>query len=494
MDAFVSVHKGNPCTGKSFCDSSRMEKNLLSRYQSDVSRLDFAVSTEAPQAFSHRELLSGDYWRRIPGFREVAAEEFQTHGFQQRATVTSVEQLRATLGGLASNAFFDDLAEGIRNAPMALRISPHLLSLIDWEDPATDPIRTQFLPLRSCQQPDHPMLQLDSLAERKDSPVSGLTHRYPDKALFLPVDTCPVYCRFCTRSYAVGAGTDLVSEKLKLHANQARWEEAFRYIEAHPGLEDIVISGGDSYNLRADHLEAIGQRLLGIPHVRRIRFATKGLCVMPQKVLSDLRWTDALTRVVELARRLHKTAVVHTHFNSPNEIVEVTQRAMNLLVERGITVRCQTVLQQGVNSEAEVMQLLVKRLGYINIQPYYVYFHDLVPGVEDLRTSLAGGLAVEKQVRGTTAGFHTPAFVVDTMGGGGKRDAHSFEYYDRENGIAVFTSPSVKPGERFLYFDPLESLGEVARERWQIPSERRAMVGEALEWRGEQFRGVDWHQ
>jgi len=371
---------------------------------------------------------------------------------------------------------------------MALRISPHLISLIDWDAPEIDPIRTQFLPLRSTQQPDHPMLQLDSLAERADSPVPGLTHRYPDKALFLPVDTCPVYCRFCTRSYAVGTDTERVGEKLKLHANQTRWEQAFAYIESKPGLEDVVISGGDSYNLRPDHLELIGERLLQIPHVRRIRFATKGLCVMPQKVLSDLRWTDALTRVVEKARQLHKTAVVHTHFNSPNEIVDITQRAMNLLVERGITVRSQTVLQSGVNSNPAQMQLLVKRLGYLNIQPYYVYFHDMVPGVEDLRTSLAQGLDVEKRVRGTTAGFHTPAFVVDTMGGGGKRDAHSFEFYDRTHGIAVFTSPSVKPGQWFVYFDPLLGLESGVRERWKHPEERRTMVSDAIRSAGGNVR------
>jgi lysine 2,3-aminomutase len=440
---------------------------------------------------SHCHLREGDYWKAIPAFSGVEAAEFESHQFQQRATVTSVDQLRRTLGDLAGERFYEDLSEGIRNAPMALRISPHLLSLIDWENPELDPIRTQFLPLRSTQQPDHPMLELDSLAERRDSPVPGLTHRYPDKALFLPVDTCPVYCRFCTRSYAVGADTERVGEKLKLHASQTRWEQAFAYIEATPALEDIVISGGDSYNLRPDHLEAIGTRLLQIPHVRRIRFATKGLCVMPQKVLSDARWTDALTRVVELGRRLHKTAVVHTHFNSPNEIVDVTRRAMNLLVERGITVRCQTVLQSGVNSHPAQMQLLVKRLGYVNIQPYYVYFHDMVPGVEDLRTSLAQGLEVEKRVRGTTAGFHTPAFVVDTMGGGGKRDAHSYEFYDRTHGIAVFTSPSVKPGQWFVYFDPLLGLEPEVRERWQVPEERRVMVAEAIRSAGGEARS-EW--
>ncbi len=451
-------------------------------------------STSSNRAFSslhdHRELWDGEYWRHIPGFSQVTQTEFESHQFQQRATITSVAQLRQTLGDLPGDAFYEDLSAGIRNAPMALRISPHLLSLVDWSNAAHDPIRTQFLPLRSRQQPDHPMLQLDSLAERKDSPVPGLTHRYPDKALFLPVDTCPVYCRFCTRSYAVGAETELVTEKLKLHASQARWSQAFEYIESKPGLEDIVISGGDSYNLRADHLEAIGRRLLEIPHVRRIRFATKGLCVMPQKVLSDERWTDALTRVAELARRLHKTAVVHTHFNSPHEIVGVTRRAMDLFVERGITVRCQTVLQNGVNSDPSVMQLLVKRLGYINIQPYYVYFHDMVPGVEDLRTSLAAGLDVEKRVRGTTAGFHTPAFVVDTMGGGGKRDAHSYEYYDRTNGVAVFTSPTVKPGKWFLYFDPLASLEPEVRLRWELPSEREAMVADAIRCAGGETRSA----
>jgi len=159
----------------------------------------------------------------------------------------------------------------------------------------------------------------------------------------------------------------------------------------------------------------------------------------------------------------------------------VTQDAMDRMTERGITVRCQTVLQNGVNDTPEIMQLLVRRLSYINIHPYYVYFHDLVPGVEDLRTSLHAGLNIEKHVRGHTAGFNTPSFVVDTMGGGGKRDAHSFEHYNRETGIAVFTSPSVKPGAFFLYFDPLRTLEEVQRRRWQVPGESRRMIDGALE-------------
>lgn len=432
-----------------------------------------------PSSDAHRQLREDEFWRELPAFSQVGAEQFHTHTFQARYSVTNVRQLRETVGQLVPESFYNDLEQGLQRAPMALRISPYLLGLIDWREPYTDPIRTQFMPLASEQEPNHPQLRFDSLHEQKDSPVPGLTHRYRDKALFLPLNSCPVYCRFCTRSYAIGGDTELVG-KIKFGAQQSRWEAAFAYMESRPELEDVVISGGDSYNLKPEHLQLIGERLLNMPNIRRIRYATKGLAVMPQKILSDEAWVTALTRVVELGRRLYKDVVVHTHFNHPNEITAVTRSAMNRLTERGILVRCQTVLQNRVNDQAATMQLLVRRLGYINVHPYYVYFHDMVPGVEDLRTSLAHGLELEKQVRGITAGFNTPSFVVDTMGGGGKRDAHSFEHYDRETGIAVFTSPSVKPGQKFLYFDPLRTLQPEMRQLWEIPSERERMLREAL--------------
>ena len=419
---------------------------------------------------THREVRRVEVWRQVPGSAQVPAEQFHTAAFQTQQTVTNVRQLSEILRDTVSEAFYQDVLEGLKRAPMSLRVSPYLLSLIRWEDPKNDPIRTQFLPMGSEQLPDHPELHLDSLHEQKDSPVPGLTHRYADKALFLPLNSCPVYCRFCTRSYAIGNDTETV-EKLKLSARPQRWEAAFAYIESQPELEDIVISGGDTYNLKADQIQLIGERLLRMPNIRRIRYATKGLAVMPQKIVSDPAWLDALTRVVELGRSLHKDVVVHTHFNHPNEITGITQDATHLMAERGITVRCQTVLQNGVNDSAATMQLLVKRLSYVNIHPYYVYFHDMVLGVEDLRTSLSAGLKIEKSVRGHTAGFNTPSFVVDTMGGGGKRDAHSFEHYNRETGIAVFTSPSVKPGQYFLYFDPIRTLAPEIQERWASAAE-----------------------
>jgi lysine 2,3-aminomutase len=435
-------------------------------------------STDAPE--DHRLFRRDEFWRALPGYADVSAETFNSHLYQMRNSVTSVGKLMAVLGDRVSSGFYKDLTDGLAHAPMSIRLSPYLVSLIDWDNPQDDPIRKQFLPLGTSSLPDHPELHLDSLHEQADSAVPGLTHRYPDRALFLTLDTCPVYCRFCTRSYAVGLDTEEV-EKVHLNVNRERWDRAFEYIRVTPELEDIVISGGDVYNLRPEQITYIGESLLEIDHIRRMRFATKGPAVIPQKLLTDHAWREAFIGVVDKGREMNKEVVMHTHFNHPNEITGVTQDAMDLLHSRGVITRNQAVLQRGVNDQSGVMKLLIKRLSYLNIQPYYVFFHDLVAGVEDLRTTLQTGLDIEKCVRGVTSGYNTPIFVVDTLGGGGKRDAHSFEAYDEENGVAVYTSPTVRPGEHFYYYDPIDTLSEDAQVRWGDERERERMKADVLE-------------
>ncbi len=452
----------------------------------DVIQALHTPRTKPPVAFkdlAHRALRRDEFWRRIPAFRNTDARTFHSHVFQMRHSITSVGKLRAAIGDLVSDGFYREVVAGLQHAPMSVRISPYILSLINWDDPYCDPIRKQFLSLRCEQKIDHPELHLDSLNELGDAPVAGLTHRYPDRVLFLVLDTCPVYCRFCTRSYAVGLDTEDV-EKVNLRVNRARWDDAIGYIQSRIEVEDVVVSGGDVYQLKADQLEELGNRLLDIDHIRRFRFATKGPAVMPQKLIADDAWVDALTRVVDRGRAMHKDVVLHTHFNHPAEITDITQDGLNRLLSRGIAIRNQAVLQRGVNDDTETMMLLVKRLSYLNVQPYYVFFHDLVRGVEDLRTTLDDGLALEKAIRGTTSGFNMPTFIVDTLGGGGKRDAHSYEYYNRETGIAVYISPVVKPDAFFLYFDPLWRLSRDVQARWQDEVERNKMKAEAIEAAG----------
>ena len=427
----------------------------------------------------HRELQEGEFWREIPAFAKVSQDEFLDYKWQIKNSISNLTSLIETIKTIVSDDFLVAISKGFDFAPMAVRVTPYLLSLIDWNNPWHDPIRQQFVPVGSQIMEDHPMLTLDSLYEQRDSPVPGLIHRYTDKALFLTVSSCPVYCRFCTRSYAIGADTETV-KKVDLYLNSQQWENAFQYIESCPEIEDIVISGGDIYNLSAESLKKIGFRLLQMPNIQRIRFATKGLAVMPMKIISDNKWVDALTEVVSLGRKLHKQVAIHTHFNNAQEITMISKLAMDKLFERGMVVRNQSVLLRGVNDTSEKMQLLVKRLGYINIQPYYVYQHDMVKGVEDLRTSVQTAIAIEKDVRGITAGFNTPTFVVDAPGGGGKRCIHSHEYYNPETGISVYTAPSVKPGKYFMYFDPLHSLSEEIRQAWRDQNKRQQMYLDAI--------------
>jgi lysine 2,3-aminomutase len=431
-----------------------------------------------PSSLAHRQLLDGPFWQRIPAYRTVDEATFLDHSWQAKNSITNPQKLLAAVQDLVPASFIADVTEGFSRAPMSIRVSPYLLSLIDWANPYEDPLRRQFVPAASRLLPDHPKLTLDSLHEQADAPVPGLTHRYPDKALFLALDTCPVYCRFCTRSYAVGVDTDAV-EKVSLKATEERWQRAFEYIRQRPELEDIVVSGGDSYQLKARQISLIGNTLLDMDNIQRIRFATKGPAVMPMKLITDGEWFDALTQVVARARALGKEVVVHTHFNHPNEITAITKRGLDRLHARGVIVRNQAVLQRGVNDSVATMQLLVKRLGYCNVQPYYVYQHDLVKGVEDLRTTLQTAIDIEKAVRGVTAGFNTPTFVCDAPGGGGKRVVHSFEHYDRDTGISVYAAPSVKPGF-FLYFDPVDTLAPDVQTRWQDPAEQDRMVEAAL--------------
>ncbi len=431
------------------------------------------------EVLQHRHFVKGTFWQTIPAFKDVSEEEFLDTKFQNKHTVRKVAKLKELTEGLVDPEFIVDVEKGMENAPMNLSVSPYILSLINWNDPYNDPLRIQFIPVDSGRKPDHPKLTLDSLGEQNDSPVPGLVHRYFDKVLFLPLDVCPVYCRFCTRSYAIGSDTETV-DKVKFKNAPAKWNEAFAYIASRPEIEDVVISGGDAYMLVPDRLRLIGDILLDIPHVRRIRFASKGPAVSPMKILTDETWTNTLIDIVAQGQAKGKEVVLHTHFNSANEITEITRQAMLHLFKNGVTVRNQSVLIKGVNDTPETMKHLIRKLSYMNVQPYYVYQHDMVQGTEDMRTSVQQTVELEKSIRGITAGFNTPLFVTDAPGGGGKRDVHSYEYYDEVTGICIYRSPSVNGSKLYVYFDPIETLPIEGQKLWEDESLHDSLVENAI--------------
>ncbi|KAF2497473.1 kama family protein [Lophium mytilinum] len=445
----------------------------------DASRISAAtlfVSHRPRRRFSQLPAAKRQpYWQKIHLWKDVSEEQFLSYRWQVANSIQGTSKLSAFLTNVLPNIIphtarsesrhghiktrnnlIEDMLEGLGKAPMALRVTPHILSVIDWKIPLEDPIFRQFLPLGSNILPDHPMLTLDSLQEEADSPVPGLIHRYPDKVLFLATSVCPIYCRFCTRSYAVGANTDTVA-KHSQKPSRKRWEAMYFYIERTPKISDIVVSGGDAYYLQPEHVVEIGTRLLSIPHIRRIRYASKGLAVCPSRILDTKdAWAAALISLSNRGRERGKHVALHTHFNHPNEISWVTELAAQYLYEKGVVVRNQTVLLRGVNDDVDTMRSLIRRLADMNVQPYYVYQGDMVRGIEDLRTPLQTILDLEENIRGTIAGFLTPSFVVDLPGGGGKRLAASYRTYDRKSGVSAFVAPNVKGGQTvYKYYDPV---------------------------------------
>ena len=431
----------------------------------------------------HRLFRDDPFWKDIPAWSTVDRREFADHKWQLKNSISRITELPKLLGQRIPKKELDvlmkDIVKGQERTPMNIRITPYVFSLIDWDDPYNDPLRKQFLPLGSQFLPDHYQAMSDSLSEDVDSPVPMLTRRYPDKVLFLPTTICPVYCSYCTRSRIIG-GTTASVEKNTYGANKKKWRKVFDYLMNNPPIEDVVISGGDAFMLTAEQVEYIGESLLSIPHIRRIRYATKGIAIFPQKILTDDNWFKALVKIDKLGRSYNKQVVVHTHFSSTREITHWSRQAMERIFQEGIIVRNQAVLQEGVNNTVEEMVMLTRQLSYINIQPYYVYMHDMVPGCEHLRTTLGEGVELEKAVRGSTAGFNTPTFVCDLPGGGGKRHVASFEYYDKENGISLWRAPYVKPGDFFYYFDPLHKLSDEAQKRWNDPGIRKEILDSVL--------------
>src|SRR5690606_21658757 len=226
------------------------------------------AESDAFASLEHRQLRDGEFWREVPPFSRVDAATFMDPHWQLKNSVRSPSEISAFLRG-TGHEFVADVERGLALAPMSIRITPYILSLIDWRNPREDRLRRQFLPLASEKLPDHPISVLDALGERSHSPAERLTHRYPDRVLLISVDVCPVYCRYCTRSYSVGANTNKIS-KFKHVTTGSRWAAAFEYIRTHPAVEDVVISGGDTYMLKPDEVRVIGNTLLDIPHVRRM--------------------------------------------------------------------------------------------------------------------------------------------------------------------------------------------------------------------------------
>src|SRR5437660_3375513 len=337
--------------------------------------------------------------RRHPLWRKVPKKQWNDWRWQSQNAIRSVRQLRDLL------PFSPDELEaiGALEAEYKLAIPPYYFSLINPEDP-NDPIRLQSVtsPLE-MRNPSGYELE-DPLEEDKDSPVPGLTHRYPDRALLVTTHVCTMYCRFCTRKRAtmVRGGWEAISH------NDQRMVE---YVAAHPEIRDVIVSGGDPLTLPVNKLKFFLDNLAKIPHVDVIRIGTRVPVTLPQK-LYDKELIDLLASAEKVW--------IQTHFNHPREITPEAARVCKALLRAGMPVNNHSVLLKGVNDSLEAMRALMRALLRIKVRPYLIFHCDPVIGAGHFRTSIWKGLEIMEGLRGHMSGLGIPTYVVDSPHGGGK--------------------------------------------------------------------------
>lgn len=287
----------------------------------------------------------------------------------------------------------------IEKFPMS--ITPYYLSLIKTDDLENDPVFKQSFPVINELHVDKNDMA-DPLHEDKDSPVPGLMHRYPDRALLLVSNKCSMYCRHCTRKRRVG-DKDTIPGRDKIMAG-------IEYIRRTPQIRDVLLSGGDPFLLSTDYLDWILTELQTIEHVEVIRIGTRTPVVMPSRI------TDNLLGML----KKHQPIWINTHFNHPRELTASSRQALKKLADAGIPLGNQSVLLAGVNDCPRIMRSLVHKLVANRVRPYYLYQCDLSEGLTHFRTPVGKGIEILENLIGHTSGFCVPTYVIDAPGGGGK--------------------------------------------------------------------------
>lgn len=327
---------------------------------------------------------------------EVKKDRWNDWSWQIRNRITDVQTLSNFVD--LTDREREDISACLKKFRMA--ITPYYASLIN-ESERDCPIRLQAIPQIDELQPARGDMR-DPLHEDIDSPVPGLTHRYPDRVLLLVTDTCSMYCRHCTRRRMAG------QQDKSMPGSQL--DRALSYIKNNTSIRDVVISGGDPLTLTDSQLESILKKLRLIRHVEIIRIGTRTPVVMPQRITTEL---------CDMLEKYHPIWI-NTHFNHPKEITPEAAQACSRLSGAGIPLNNQSVLLRGINDRNDVMKRLVQKLLKIRVRPYYLYQCDLSEGIGHFRTPVSAGIEIMENLRGHTSGLAVPTFVVDAPGGGGK--------------------------------------------------------------------------
>jgi len=438
-----------------------------------------------PYTYRRRELAEPD-WRRLPGWRDVTREEWESAQWQRAHCVKNVKQLREVYGHLLGEAFYADLErDQAERATMSILVPPQMLNTMapaavpSTEAMYADPVRRYMLPVfsdRDTEWASHPRSSRDSLHEAEMWAVEGLTHRYPTKVLAEVLPTCPQYCGHCTRMDLVGNSTAQVDKHKFALKPVDRLDAMVDYLRRSPRVRDVVVSGGDVANLPWPRLESFVERLLEIDNVRDIRLATKALMGLPQHWLQD-DVRQGMERLATTARARGVSIAIHTHVNSVQSVTPLVAQAARAMLDAGIRdVRNQGVLLRGVNAtQHDLLDLCFALQDEASILPYYFYMCDLIPGSEHWRVAVHEAQALQHAIMGYLPGFATPRIVCDVPYVG-KRWVHQLDSYDRTRGISYWTKnyrTSVETDDPdalnrlYEYYDPISTLPAEGQAWWR---------------------------
>ncbi|MBX7114072.1 MAG: KamA family radical SAM protein [Myxococcaceae bacterium] len=368
--------------------------------------------------------------RRSALFPHATDAEWNDWRWQMRHSVRDGEALAKVL------LLTDEERAGCEQTKSIFRlgISPYYLSLIDPAHPFC-PVRMQAIPARAEARVSEGEL-VDPLGEDKHRPVEAIVHKYPDRVLFLALDTCSVYCRHCTRRRITKGG--------EAELGKSAMTEGLAYIRAHSEVRDVLISGGDPLLLSDERLEELLKALRAVPHVEIIRIGSRIPVCLPMRV------TDALGQML----RTYAPLYVVTHFNHPKEVTADARAACERLVDHGVPVENQAVLMRRVNSSARIIKELNHRCLQMRVRPYYLHQMDVAQGCEHLRTPIAEGIRIVEALRGHTSGLAVPHLAVDLPGGGGKVTLQPEYVLERKETQTIFRNYR---GESYVYPEPEET-------------------------------------
>jgi len=309
-------------------------------------------------------------------------------------------------------------------ARYAVAITPAMDALIDSADP-NDPIAAQFRP-RAEELVTAPDELSDPIGDDAHTPVKGVVHRYPDRCLLKLVHVCPVYCRFCFRREMVGPPSPERPRDGMLSG--AELDSALAYIEAQPGIWEVILTGGDPFLLSARRVREISARLAAIAHVKIIRWHTRVPVVDPLRVTPDL---------AEALRIAGATTYVVLHANHARELTEQARAAIARIVDAGVPMLSQTVLLKGVNDDADTLDALMRALVEARVKPYYLHHLDKAPGTSHFRCTIAEGQKLAQALHQRASGLAQPSYVLDIPGGYGKASLASPAMRETETGYEV---------------------------------------------------------